>query len=82
MNYADLDLDFQSVSIFAVNQSDVLVASQNDEYILDLQRYFTDTAVHYSFTAARGIQAFVQDRRVRGVLHLHCGQPLLPVQGK
>jgi len=52
MNLADLDLDYESVTIVPLNNSEVLCASMNDEYLSDLRNHFKNFVKNARFMNA------------------------------
>lgn len=52
MNYSDLDLKYDAVSIFPVNNSCVFVASNNEDYLQSLKKYFSNKVKTARFSAA------------------------------
>jgi hypothetical protein len=52
IKYSDLDLSYDKVDIVHVDNTNVLVASRNDEYVTRLKRYFQNEVKHARFSNA------------------------------
>jgi len=52
MNLADLDLKYDAVTVVPLNNSEVLLATMNDEYITDLKNHFKNQVKHAKFSAS------------------------------
>ena len=49
MNLSDLDLGYDRVNFFKINNSEILVATLNVEYMKDLRTFFTNKVKNYQF---------------------------------
>jgi superfamily II DNA or RNA helicase len=52
MNYADLDLGYDRITIVPLDNVNVLMASMNDELLSNLKNHFTNAVAHARFTPA------------------------------
>jgi superfamily II DNA or RNA helicase len=52
MNYADLDLDYESITIVPLDNVNVLMASMNDELLTNLKNHFTNPVKHARFMSS------------------------------